>query len=260
MSTEVLERRFARIGARLKLEERPWIGQPRIDIRRDRQGEYFEIRFEGGEREVDVEVVDARRDDRHLLLLVRDGDEKSKFLCGHDERHWFVAAIPEDARGVSGVTAAMQALQPEHVRAAVKQKRPADPFSRRNDAYRRQGEWFFIPEPGLVVQDWLVLRDEAISRGNGTPHVLEFVYRRGGETVYVSRRYPKGLSQAEFDGLSEKVRRQADWNVFVRDADVFASGAVRHPDHATIVLRGWHRVAMNTEQNARAMRHVAFLD
>jgi hypothetical protein len=160
MSTEVLERRFARIGARLKVEERPWTGEPRIDVRHDRQGEYFELRFEDGEREVDVEVVDARRDDRHLLLLIRDGDEKSKFLCGHDEPHWFVAAIPEDARGVSGVTAAMLALHPPH-----------------------------------------------------------------------------GLSQAEFD-----------------------SGAVRHPDQATTVLRGWHRVAMNTEQNARAMRHVAFLD
>jgi len=26
------------------------------------------------------------------------------------------------------------------------------------------------------------------------------------------------------------------------------------------VLHGWHRVLMNTEQGARAMRHVAFLD
>jgi hypothetical protein len=46
----------------------------------------------------------------------------------------------------------------------------------------------------------------------------------------------------------------------MREADVFAKGAVRHPDHATVVLRGWHRVAMNTEQAARAMRHVGFLD
>jgi hypothetical protein len=32
MSTEVLERRFGRIGARLKVEERPWVGEPRIDV------------------------------------------------------------------------------------------------------------------------------------------------------------------------------------------------------------------------------------
>jgi hypothetical protein len=45
-----------------------------------------------------------------------------------------------------------------------------------------------------------------------------------------------------------------------RDADVYATGAVRHPDHATIRLDGWHRVVMNTEQRARAMRNVVFLD
>ena len=47
---------------------------------------------------------------------------------------------------------------------------------------------------------------------------------------------------------------------FVRDPELFAKGAIRHPDHATVVLNGWHRVVMNTEQGARAMRHVAFLD
>jgi hypothetical protein len=41
---------------------------------------------------------------------------------------------------------------------------------------------------------------------------------------------------------------------------VYAKGSVRHPDHATIHLATWHRVLMNTEQAARAMRHVAFLD
>jgi hypothetical protein len=46
----------------------------------------------------------------------------------------------------------------------------------------------------------------------------------------------------------------------VRDPEVYAQGAVRHPDHATIRLHGWHRVLMNTEREARAMRHVAFLD
>jgi hypothetical protein len=46
----------------------------------------------------------------------------------------------------------------------------------------------------------------------------------------------------------------------VRGAAVYAKGAVRHRDHATIVLPTWHRVEMNTEQRAQAMRHVAFLD
>jgi hypothetical protein len=46
----------------------------------------------------------------------------------------------------------------------------------------------------------------------------------------------------------------------VRDAEVFAMGTIRHADHATVRLSGWHRVLMNTEPRARAMRHVAFLD
>jgi hypothetical protein len=33
-------------------------------------------------------------------------------------------------------------------------------------------------------------------------------------------------------------------------ADVFVQGAVRHPDHATIVLPAWHRVLMNTGQRS----------
>src|SRR5207248_9544262 len=77
---EVLERRFAAMGARLSLPERPWRGAPRIDVARGG----FDIRFVGSGSEVDVEVVDVRPRERHLLLLVRDGDEKSKFLCGHD--------------------------------------------------------------------------------------------------------------------------------------------------------------------------------
>jgi hypothetical protein len=32
---------------------------------------------------------------RHLLLMARSWT-KDKFLCGHDERHWFVCAVPGD--------------------------------------------------------------------------------------------------------------------------------------------------------------------
>ena len=32
--------------------------------------------------------------------LPEAGAEKQKFLCGHDERAWFVAAVPADDRGL----------------------------------------------------------------------------------------------------------------------------------------------------------------
>jgi hypothetical protein len=257
---EVLERRFAAIGARVKISGRPGRGMPVIDIGADRRGEFFDVRFAGGDP-VELQVVDMWREEQHLLLLVRDGAVKSKFLCGHDERHWFVAAVPEAERGVSGVAQAMVALQPEAVRDAVARKKPKDPFQRKNTAYIRQGEWFFVPAPGLAVNSNAVLRDEPITRGRGNPHIVELLYRRDGEQVYVSHRYPRGLTEREFAKLPpQRVHAGAPWREMVRDAEVFARGMVRHPDHATVVLHTWHRVEMNTEQRARAMRHVVFLD
>jgi hypothetical protein len=260
MSSETLGRRFGTVGARLKVAEKPWRGEPRIDIRRDGRGEYFDVRFAGGGRDVELEVVDVQPRDRHLLLLARIGEEKSKFLCGHDERHWFVAAVPEAARGVTGVLTAKAALQPSAVRALVERRRPKDPFRRRNAAYLRQGEWFFVPAAGIDPPAALVLRNEPLTRGAGNAHIMQYAHRRGGDVVYVSRRYPTGLSQARFERLPERERKRQSWQQFLRDPEVYAKGAVRHPDHATIHLPGWHRVFMNTEQGARAMRHVAFID
>jgi hypothetical protein len=254
---EVLERRFAAMGARLSLPERPWRGAPRIDVAPGG----FAIGFAGGDSEIEVEVIDVSPEDRHLLLLVRDGDEKSKFLCGHDERHWFVAAIPESARGVTGVTTAKIALQPEPVQELIERVKPKDRFRRRNEAYVRQGEWFFVPatldpEPtGAQIR-----RNEPLSRGRGKAHIIQFAFRRGGQVVYANWQHPQGISEANFRGLSDAERRTGNWRQFVRDPEVYAKGSVRHPDHATIHLTTWHRVHMNTEQGARAMRHVAFLD
>jgi hypothetical protein len=260
MSSETLERRFAAVGARVKVAEGPWRGEPRIDVRTDARGEYFDIRFAVGEGGVELEVVDVQPRDRHLLLLARTGEEKSKFLCGHDERHWFVAAVPEAARGVSGVATAKAALQPQAVRALVERTRPKEPFRRRNAAYVRQGEWFFVPAAGLDPADAFVLRDERLSRGRGKAHVMQYAHRRGGATVYVNRRHPAGISETRYARLTPDQRRSGAWMRMVRDPELYAKGTVRHPDHATIHLAGWHRVLMNTEQGARAMRHVAFID
>jgi hypothetical protein len=257
---EVLERRFASMGARLSLAPRPWNGSPRIDVRSDRAGELFDIRFDGTGGDADIEVVDLSARDRHLLLLVRSGGEKSKFLCGHDERHWFVAAIPEAARGVTGVKTAKAALQPKAVRDLVERARPKDPFRRRNALYVRQGEWFFLPWPALQVVEAQVLRNEPLSRGRGKPHVMQFVYRTGGTAVWINDGRLPGISEARYERLSPKQRTNGRWVRFVRDPEMYAKGTVRHPDHATIELPSWHRVLMNTEQGARAMRHVAFLD
>jgi hypothetical protein len=240
---------------------------PRIvlDVRRDKLGEYFEIRTApGGNQEIVVLNVQPR--EKHLLLLSRQFGEqgqflaKQKFLCGHDERHWFVAAIPEN-EPVSNVVSAKMALKPEEVRkreGLLGISRKAS-FQRRNPAFIRQGEWFFVPT-ALKADPLLVLKNEPLSRGNGgKPHWAEECYRSGGDTVYVSARYPKGLTAEEYKKLSASERHQG-FNIMKRDAAVYVRGKMSHPDHETVTLGGWHRVLMNTENRSRAMRFLAFLD
>lgn len=265
---DTLEGKFARIGARMKLADgtgsgrRPGVAVA-LDVRRDRRGEFFEV-IRRPDAEAGVEVLDVQPADRHLLLLVRERGEKSKFLCGHDERHWFVAAVPESAP-VGTVRAAKEALKPVEVRAA--QARAGLGIRagnrRKNAANRRQGEWFFIPAPDLKVDEKLVLHDEPITRGNGgKPHRVDFCDRTGGETVHVCRQRPNGLDAVAYRKLLEAQPEAKNWGwrVMQRNAEVYVRGRVRHADHRTITLHGWHRVLMNTENQSRAMRNVAFLD
>lgn len=267
MDTRNLLDKFSRIGARLKVAEvsarRHGLASLSIDIQHDQKGEYFEFGH-GSETVPSVDVLDVQPADRHLLLLIREGDEKRKFLCGHDERHWFVAAIPENSP-VGNVDQAKEALKPDAVKIAQRQGRlpTRDRNRRKNAVFLRQGEWFFLPMPNLVVDDRLILRNEPIRRGNGgKPHFVDLCCRSGGETVYVCTRHPNGLAEKEYRellGANPNARTWA-WRVMRRNAGVYVRGRVRHADHKTIVLKGWHQVLMNTENLAKAMVNVAFLD
>jgi hypothetical protein len=162
---------------------------------------------------------------------------------------------------VSTVAGAKIALKPEEVRTReglLGISRSAS-FRRRNPAFVRQGEWFFIPA-ALKADPLLVLKDEPLSRGNGgKPHWAEECYRSGGDTVYVSSKYPSGLTADEYKKLPAS-ERNAGFNVMKRDAAVYVRGKMSHPDHETVMLNGWHRVLMNTENRSSAMRFLAFLD
>jgi hypothetical protein len=266
MDTEFLVNRFALIGARALFREtinNRWRRETAgIDIGSDDHGEFFDVRLAPRER-VEYEVVDVRADMRHLLLLGRRGDKKEKYLCGHDERRWFVCAVP--GQSVSGVLTAMESLQPPFVRRAVSLnlKRQKLRLRRRNEAFVRQGEWFFVPAPRLVVSEWLVRRNEPLSRGGGSkPHMCQFAYRTGGTTVWVCGRYPGGVNDAQHAKLlaSEPKAKRWNWQRMARDPEVYVKGRVWHMDHKTVVLEGWHRVAMNTEREAPFAHSVVFLD
>jgi hypothetical protein len=269
MDTTDLLTKFARIGARVKVADRPTrrsrvpLGTLSLDVQADRNGEFFEVVTPGGIYP-EVAVLDVQPSDRHLLLMVREGAEKHKFLCGHDERHWFVAAVPESA-SVGTVRQAKEALKPAEVRFAQARKGLGVEAGnrRKNAAYRRQGEWFFLPVPGFSVVESLVLRNEPITRGNGgKPHWTEFCYRTGGEIVHVCSRRPNGVTPAQHEKILANNPKAKGWNwqIMRRNPGVYVRGSVRHADHKTIVLQDWHRVLMNTEGQSRAMRNVAFLD
>ena len=214
-------------------------------------------------------MLDVQPRDRHLLLMVRQlserlglPDTKDKFLCGHDERHWFVACVPERA-SVSTVVTAKEALKPDLVRDRERGKRGKRKtrLRRKTDVFIRQGEWFFISAPDVQINDKLILPNEPISRG-GKPHMCEQLYREGGTTVYVCSQHSNGLTTDMYRKLLKQNPAASRWNwrTMARDPVVYARGKISHPDHATIRLDVWHRVEMNTENRSRAMAQVAFLD
>ena len=295
MDIDLIQRKFARMGARVlvaplvRSRRSPPASDVAVDIRRDDKGEYFDIRFDPRWVE-DVDALDVQPAQRHLLLMAKVLDhtpevvprwnwrreatpvtpakatgkvEKAKFLCGHDERSWFVAAVPENA-AASTVRTAMEALKPPAVRDAQAMAKVhfAKRNRRKNRGFVRQGEWFFIPRPAMVVDKAHVLRNEPLRRNDGgKPHWAEWAYRTGGETVWVSEKFPAGLGK---DAYAEYLRahpnQRLHWTVMVRNAGVYVKGRIRHPDHATIRLDCWHEVFMNTESQAKARRNVVFLD
>lgn len=269
MDKELIRSKFEDIGARVvvaDLQPRPWdTSLFRVDVRKDARGQFFEVLLRPGSG-VDVEVIDLRPENRHLLLMVRNTgvgprDEKPRFLCGHDEREWFAAAVP---RRPSTVRDAMEALKPQAVRTSQARAgvKYCDRLRRRNAGSVRQGEWFFVPMPEIEIDDKLVLRDEPLQRGSGKPHRAESCYRVAGTRVYVCSQYPNGLSEAQYSSLihAQPLKRLIGWNVRVRDPQVFVRGWIRHPDHKTVVLPVWHRVFPNTEASASGARNLAFLD
>ena len=282
MNIEVLTRQFEAMGARLAVDifvpNAGWRSRARrvrlgagqdfaIDVVPRDGGEVFVLTLRPQTLDtLDLLAVDVQPKRRHLLLLAKPavrgaGDDKRKFLCGHDERHWFVAAVP-DARGVARIDEAMESLKPPAARQAQRREgvRRKDWNRRVNAGFVRQGEWFFLPRPDFAPpHPDFVLRHEPIQRAGGKPHIVEDLYRDSGTTVYVHDRYPNGLTEKEYERLlfRRPEARKWAWSVMRRNPLVYARGKVRHPDHATIALPFWHVVVMSQEQRAL---NVAFLD
>jgi hypothetical protein len=231
---------------RKRLRGRPY----ELDTAVDDVGEHFRMRF--NEDAPDFQILQTKRDERHLLLLAAEPgvrESKERLLCGHDERHWFISAIGEP---VSTVEAARRALLPPLLRHKGLNKSTLK--SRANEVFKRQGEWFFVP-----VKDELLLAvisrepvhpDEPIQRGaRSKPHRVQALVRFGGTAVVLNggREYSEREWEDKLRADPDFQRRAGRVERRTKDMKVYVRGKIRHPDHATIELHGWHEVMMNGE-------------
>lgn len=259
-----LQKHFEKIGAQHKVVINRRRNSPPVvmNIISEGRDEVFEISIaESLMENLDLSVLEVKPEDRHLVLLARQltrGGEtltKNHFLCGHDERHLFVASVG----AVSTVAAAKNSLKPKSILETEVGLSESKRNRRKTKNFVRQGEWFFIPTDFVPPDAKLINKHEQLRRGNSKIHLVDFGYRSGGEPVRVCHQHPNGLTQKQYVELirrNPKAEKWA-WRNMIRDAQLYVKGAVRHPDHATIVLDGWHRVLMNTE---RLTEVVAFLD
>jgi hypothetical protein len=249
MTKEQLAKHFKAMGARIRfrrLEQLPRTTRnsdepPKftIDIRRDRRGEFFD--FTMGAQAPEFKLLQAKTKDRHLLLLTTEGQ---RFLFGHDERHWFVSEVQ---RSISSVRDAKRALLPAEIWEQVKNLPPDEVDNRRNAFFKRQGEWYFVPSK-RDFPDHAIHKNEPLQRTAGSKrHICQELYREGGELVYIV-----GGEQMTEEEYAARKAENPDFDriglrTMIRNPTVYARGYVRHEDHATILLDGWHRVFINAE-------------
>ena len=173
--TTTIQEAFGVIGADALVET---VGNVfEIDILQTQNREVFQLKYPRSDV-ITAEAIDIKPKQRHLVLDVFGWrlPISGRYLCGHDERHWFVAGLPFDRRTAT-VRGAMESLKPEVVRRVQKRKGVKHRLHRRKtEAYVRQGEWFFLPRPKMHVDDFAVQNGQLV-RGAGKPHRVELLYR-----------------------------------------------------------------------------------
>lgn len=253
---EQLVRDFAKIGARMHittLDDR-WIRLFNFGLnKKSSSGEFFRLEIqEEAKRVLDFRVSHIDTRTRHAVMSIdRDwGDEvgkssqpegKSHVLIGHDERHWFLADLPERI-GINSVHRAMGSLQPPEIQALRHTRGRGMPDTqwhrRRNACFKRQGEWFFVPVTADdVINQKLILRDGVLQR-------FQYLTKLNTHRVDELFRVPRQMDF--YDNLNELWKEGVTSVIPLRQ---YARGRVRHKDHATIFLREWHEVFLNCESD-----------
>ncbi len=125
-----------------------------------------------------------------------------------------------------------------------------------NDAFIRQGEWLFVPVPGLFVEEKRILRHEPLRRRGVEAHVVEELFRTGGEAVYFSASKRRVLTVPQFRKLLRErpAAVREDWRIRQREMAAYGRGTVVHPNHRALTLAGWHLILKDTETCDTARR------
>jgi hypothetical protein len=179
------------------------------------------------------DAIVVRRDRRFVWVAQRTSARERRFLCGMDEQHLFIALLPEP---VGTVAAAHACLRDPRVDEAER---------RAGTLAIRQGEWFFVPLSAedeqridvLARRSLPVRRRVGIAEGSG-------IRRIGREHVVDELLVTNGIP----DTSGDTSRR------------VYVRGAVRHPDHGTVLLRAWHLSVPNREELAQPVPGVDWVD
>ena len=242
-----------RTGTRLRFDTNPLS----VNVVTDKKGEHFTITISPNvnEDKIFIQCLDVDVKLKQMLLLIRytaaitsrtnitrEEDRTERLLVGHDEMHWFVAGVTAS----TSIEQAFRNLRPVAVTQILREKHISvkDGMKRKNKGFIRQGEWFFVPVEYNITKNTIIHKNEPIQRNpRSTPHMVEELIREGGTTVYVGRL--TSLTKSEYSKLS--AQEQKYYTPRIQNARVFARGKIRHSDHHTIELNGWHEVHLSTE-------------
>jgi hypothetical protein len=175
----------------------------------------------------------VRKDRHHAWALQSTDARERRFLCGMDEQHLFIALLPDP---VSTVRDAHASLRDPRVDAAER----GEPWRT-----RRQGEWFFVALP----------EDEERAVANLARKTLRVAHNVGIAQAAGIRRLGREHLAEEVLVVSGIPDAGGDTG-----ARVYVRGAVKHPDHRTLVLDTWCLTVPNREAIEAPIEGVGWID
>lgn len=174
------------------------------------------------------------RKDRHAAWVRQSTTARERrFLCGMDEQHLFIALLPDPVSTVADAHASLRDPR-------VDEAEQGDP-----SRTRRQGEWFFVslPEEDERAVDQLARKTLRVAHNTGIAQAAG-IRRLGREHLAEEVLVVNGLP----DALGDTERR------------VYVRGAVKHPDHRTLVLDSWCLTVPNRESIEVPIEGIGWID